>query len=45
VFTITASGFISFSRRAFIRWKVEGVCGQFTLITSIRAIIWSRLSQ
>ena len=36
--------FISFRRRAFIRWKVDGVCGQLTEITSMRAIIWSRLS-
>ena len=45
VFTITAVGFISFSRRALSRWKVEGVCGQLIEITSIRDNIWSRLSQ
>ena len=44
VFTITAEGFISFSRRAFSRWKVEGVCGALIDRMSTRASIWSRLS-
>ena len=32
-------------RRAESRWNVAGVCGQFTEMMSIRASIWSRLSQ
>ena len=36
---------ISLSRRADSRWKVAGVCGQWMVTTSMRASIWSRLSQ
>ena len=39
VFTITAVGFMRFKRRAFIRWKVEGVCGQLIDKMSIRLTI------
>ena len=45
VFTMKLSGFISSIRRALSRWKVAGVCGQFTDTMSMRASIWSRLSQ
>ena len=45
VFTRMASGRSSFSRRALSRWKVAGVCGQLTDTMSVRASIWSRLSQ
>ena len=45
VLTMMAVGFISFSRRADSRWKVAGVCGQLTDTMSMRASIWSRLSQ
>ena len=36
---------MSASRRADRRWNVAGVDGQLTEMMSIRASIWSRLSQ
>ena len=45
VFTRMAEGFISLRRRADRRWNVAGVCGQLTDTMSMRASIWSRLSQ
>ena len=45
VLTTLACGRSNLSRRAESRWKVAGVCGQLTLITSMRASIWSKLSQ
>ena len=39
VFTMMAPGFMSFSRRADSKWKVAGVCGQFTEMMSTRASI------